>query len=176
MISASSTIAIGVFDGVHLGHQALLREGVDHVITFRNHPASFFGKEIPLIMSLTARERFLKRYGVTKVTFLTFDETLRRLSALDFLLSLQRDYGFKELILGRDARFGKDRAGTPEVVEKLAQRQGFSVRYIAPVTDAQGIVISSTRIRTLLKEGRRQEALALLGHDLEEASFYSSDR
>jgi riboflavin kinase / FMN adenylyltransferase len=158
-----SIVAIGVFDGVHLGHQRLLHEllemssalqGMPTVVTFANHPDSVLRGEAPApLISVPHRLRLLRRAGVARLVLLQFEARLQNMPPREFaervLVGALRTRG---LLLGYDSALGKDRAGTPAVFRQLGDELGFEVRTGAPF-EVDGQAISSTAIRTAIAHG-----------------------
>jgi len=172
-LAQHSVVSVGVFDGVHLGHQRLLHEllemaselrGVPTVITFKNHPDALLqGSAPPPIVSVPHRLRLLRRCGVARTLLLTFDDELRRTTPESFarrvlVLGLRT----RGLLLGYDSALGKDRAGTPARFRELGAQLGFVVREAAPFT-VDGRAVSSTLIRTAIAAGDLDGAHRLLG-------------
>jgi len=166
-------ITIGSFDGVHLGHQALIKELVRQahqngepaiVITFRPHPATFFHRA-PQAYTLTSpeeRQRLILSLGVDEVFTLTFDQALADLSALEFMHALKKDLDLKVLLVGPNFTLGKGREGNVQKLVEIGQQIGFRLDVIEPLTSAEGM-ISSSQIRTDLNEHRIQAANQKLG-------------
>lgn len=167
-----SVVAVGVFDGVHLGHQRLLHEllelgselrAVPTVVTFRQHPDVVLrGASPPLLVSVPHRLRWLRRAGVQRAVLLDFDASLRELSPEAFGRRVLTPLRTRALLLGYDSALGKDRAGTPARFEEIGRQQGFAVRVARPFL-VDGRPISSTRIREAIARGDLAEAERLLG-------------
>ena len=170
-----ASVAIGNFDGVHLGHQAVLdvaraearRLGAPlGVVTFEPHPREHFAPDAPpfRLMSPAARASRLERLGVDVLYELPFGDWMARLSAEDFASQVLSDgLGLAHAVVGRDFRFGRGRAGDPEALALLGQTHGFGVS-VAPMVSLDAGQVSSTRIREALSEGRPREAARMLGH------------
>ncbi len=164
--------ALGFFDGVHLGHQALLRQcrglaeeqGCDvGVITFTNHPDLLVsGDNPPLLNSTEDRKTLLYSYGVDTVTELPFDKKLMRTHWSAFLLSLV-EAGAAGFVCGSDFRFGAGGEGTPENLEEFCWEHDLDCA-IVPQQEMCGIRVSSTHIRALIEQGEMEKATAFLGH------------
>lgn len=153
-----SVLTIGNFDGVHLGHQKLLKRA-DVAVTFSNHPVEFFtGKKVPKLCTLEERLRKMEACGITCALVLPFDKALSELSYQEFLEMLRTKIPFKKLALGEGATFGKGREGTPENLREL----GIDVEYISK-EKLDGTTISSGQIRKWLAEGRKGQAQRALG-------------
>ena len=167
-------VTIGNFDGHHLGHRVLLEtvvrtartfDGTAIVLTFDPHPIKVLAPHVHLRF-LTSPEEKLRRFetaGIDEVIFLEFTETLAAMMPEEFTESiLCRRLGIKELFVGEHFAFGKGRSGRIADLERFGAAYGFKVHPMKPVT-LNGGIISSTRIRNLIQEGRMQEATSLLG-------------
>lgn len=161
--NSDTLLAIGVFDGVHLGHKALISEltrmaeeqGLTSgVVTFRQHPQSLLSpeKELPHLTSLSQKIRLLKDEGVEDIITLTFSQELASLSAAAFLSLLKKHLKMRGLVIGTDFALGKNREGNAANLLKLGQAMGFSVTVVPPAT-VNGQVVSSTTIRNALAAG-----------------------
>jgi riboflavin kinase/FMN adenylyltransferase len=173
IVESGSCITIGNFDGVHLGHQRLLGRVRDKavsnglasiVITFDPHPLRvLLGQTPPFITLIDQKLGLLERQGLDAVLCLEFTKDMAELSPEAFVGQyLVRSLNLKELVIGHDYAFGKNRAGNYEVLSQLGQEHGFGVERIDPVY-LNGDVVSSTRIRRLIQNGRVDEAKPLLG-------------
>lgn len=167
-LGSGSSLTVGVLDGVHLGHRALvsrLDPGlVRTVLTFEPHPVEVLvpGTAPRLLTSVEERLALLDRLGVVQVGLLDLSE-IKSFSPEQFVeLILMGTMGISHLVVGIDFRFGRDRSGDVALIEKLAEHFGFHLEVIDLVGDGIG-QISSTRIRTLLEAGRPREAAQLLG-------------
>ena len=151
-------LAIGVFDGVHLGHQALLQalamKAKGTVLTFSTHPRSF-----PLLCTLEHRIKLIEPFGhnVVPVTF----ESIKGITAKEFLDQLIAQ-GLKQFILGYDNHIGKGRAGTPNFIKQYLEQRSVEVIEVPPVLE-EGEPISSGRIRKLIESGDLANATSMLG-------------
>ena len=166
-------IALGFFDGVHLGHGALLkktREQADALgciaaaLTFDRHPEEvIFGKKTPLLSTPQDRERIMKeQYGMDEVLVLPFDEHTMRIPWESFVKDvLIGEYGAVSVVCGHDFSFGHAGEGN---AEKLCQVFGEHCHVIEAVT-VDGQVVSSTAIRALLKDRKIEQANRMLGHN-----------
>jgi riboflavin kinase/FMN adenylyltransferase len=166
-------IALGNFDGFHLGHQAVVGRAVARaraegrpaiVATFDPHPASFFRpNSAPFrLTTLDQRERLFAEAGADALLIFNFDRALASRSAEEFVTMLVRDFGAVGVVTGEDFTFGKGRAGNVAQLAELGAAMGLACEAVAPVTDASGAVISSSRIRAALQAGDCAEAEALL--------------
>jgi len=170
----SAVVAIGNFDGVHIGHQALIAEARRHaderraplaVMVFEPSPQEFFrpGGEPFRLTPFRAKARLIAALRVDAMYALAFDAALARKTAQEFAQDVLVD-GLETgcVIVGADFRFGKDRGGDAAVLSYLGEMEGFGVVVLDPVAGAAG-KISSTGIRTALKDGRPGDAARLLG-------------
>lgn len=165
---------IGSFDGVHLGHQAILRQLLavarQHqlpavVIIFEPQPHEFFsGDKAPArLMRLREKIQALLAAGVERVFCLQFNEQLRSLSAEEFIEKILLDgLGIKHLVVGDDFRFGCDRRGNFALLQSVGAERGFGVTDTCTL-EVDGVRVSSTRIRQLLEQGDFAGVEKLLG-------------
>ena len=176
-IDRGASAAIGNFDGVHLGHQAVIglaREAATAagrplgVVTFEPHPREFFAPDAPpfRLMRAPARTHRLEKLGVERLYELPFDADLARLSPRDFAEKvLSAGLGLGHVVVGADFRFGARRAGSAEDLQALGAEFGFGVTVSELMHFSIGpLPVSSTRIREALSEGRPRDAKAMLGH------------
>jgi len=162
--------ALGFFDGVHLGHQALLqecrrlakeKECASAVMTFRTHPAKILkGEEPPRITTNEGRRDLLFAYGIDIVEERFFDKATMETPWEDFMVKFLRPAGF---VCGDDFRFGAGGAGTAQALSAWCEEQNIPC-VIVPQRELEGIRVSSTHIRALLEVGNIQEANRFLGH------------
>jgi riboflavin kinase/FMN adenylyltransferase len=168
-----SSISIGVFDGVHLGHRYLLRNlvesarGAGHlsgVVTFDRHPDELLvpQREIRYLTTLEEKLDLLGELGLDFVVAIPFTRDVARTTARDFILALLERLQMKELWVGPDFALGKGRQGDSTHLQNLAEELGFQLHVMRPLTDA-GEVISSSSVRALIREGRVSDAAQLLG-------------
>jgi len=167
-------LAIGNFDGVHIGHVALIREAVQRgqaegwnpaVLTFDPHPAAVVAPDRipPKICSLEQRLELLEAAGASRILVLPFTQELSRLSPEEFVSDvLIGGLDTKAVFVGENFRFGNRQSGTPEVFQKLAEQQGFTCCFMKPV-QCRGEIVSSSVIRRYLAEGSVVRAARLLG-------------
>lgn len=164
---------IGTFDGLHIGHQALLRElratannlGMRPVvITFDPIPSAVLAPEkmLPQISNTSERVSLLRSFGFETVILLSFNEHLAALTAEEFMLLLKEKYAVEALLLGYDHHFGKGAKLQFEDYEALGRQLGIRVLRAKPL-ERYGSAVSSSRIRSYLLEGRVREANELLG-------------
>lgn len=165
--------ALGFFDGVHLGHKALLqacRELADKlgakagVVTFTSHPdALVLGAAPKLINTATDRRQLLKAAGMDTVVELPFDKEMMAMPWQDFFRLLMEKYGAAGLVCGADFRFGSKGAGNAALLRNACEREGIPCT-VVPEQTLDGITVSSTYIRTLLEQGNMETAARFLGH------------
>ena len=168
-----TALTIGVFDGVHLGHQHLLKRLKDTaaqggllsgVITFVNHPRTVLRPEgcIRYITSLEDRLGLLRSRGVDMVLPLTFDLELSHLRAREFVGLLRDRLRMASLVVGYNFALGHRREGDPETLKALGREMGFSVALVEPLS-TDGARVSSTTIRDDIAAGNMSRASQLLG-------------
>lgn len=170
-----ASAAIGNFDGVHLGHQAVIdiarteAEKLDAplgILTFEPHPREFFAPAAPpfRLMNAETRANRLQKLGVERLYQLPFDALLAGLTPEQFAQEIIVDgLGLRHVVVGADFHFGKARAGTAEDLKTLGRAMGFGVTVAELIAVAKGEV-SSTAIRKALAEGRPADAARMLGH------------
>ena len=168
----NSWLTIGVFDGVHLGHQEimkLLTTGAHThnmpsvVLTFHPHPAKILGHgEIRLLTLPDERAELLAGMDMDVVITEPFTKELSNVSAFDFMSRLTRVLGLKHLLIGYDFALGKGREGNATRLTEIGRELGYSVEVVSALSNAKG-VISSTEIRKLVSVGNVSEASRLLG-------------
>jgi riboflavin kinase/FMN adenylyltransferase len=156
-------VALGTFDGVHLGHQKVIEETRDSglrstVVTFDPHPRVVFGNQVELISSLERRLELLEELGVDDTLVVEFTLDLARREPAEFADEFLRPIGTELVVAGTDFRFGRGRQASIETLGEL----GFETRTIELLGH-----ISSTRIRDLVRQGRVEEAAPLLGRPVE---------
>jgi riboflavin kinase / FMN adenylyltransferase len=169
----NSWLTIGVFDGVHRGHQQIIKTLISGahqasapavVLTFWPHPAAVLGgSEVKCLTTPDERAELLFDLGVDAVITQTFDRLVANTSAQDFAASLKQHFGLKQLFMGYDFALGKGREGNAARLTEIGRQLGYSVEVIPAVSDESG-VISSTEIRKLVGVGDVEEAARLLGH------------
>ncbi len=165
---------IGNYDGIHLGHQAVLRQLRRHaevmglpalVITFEPHPQEFFNvnKAPTRITSFREKLEMLKQQDIDRVLCLRFQQGVADLSAEQFIeQALVGDLSIKRLIIGDDFKFGKNRRGDYQMLREFGQRLGFDV-ILTETHRLDGDRVSSSSIRARLQESRFEDAQLLLG-------------
>lgn len=164
-----SVVSIGVFDGMHLGHHAILAANlrrardlgaVATVVTFRRHPKEvLLGRAPRTLTTLEHRLELFRRAGMDRTLVLSFDESLRRTAPEDFVSRICAEgLGARAFVLGFDSKFGRDRAGTPDLVRQL----GFEVE-VVPKVVVDERAVSSTAIREAVELGDIDGAARMLG-------------
>jgi riboflavin kinase / FMN adenylyltransferase len=169
-----ASVAVGNFDGVHRGHQALVEAAVERaraqggaavLLTFDPHPARVLrpGAAPAALTTLAQKEELVAGLGIDRVVVATFDARLAGLSPEAFAEQvLQRSLGARHVVVGESFRFGRGRAGDPRSLETLGAGLGFAVEVVPPVLYGGG-PISSSRVREALARGGVMEAWELLG-------------
>ena len=167
-------LAIGFFDGVHLGHQQIIRQTITDarqhdaialVLTFDRHPNSVVapGHAPPLIYSLPQKLRAIESLGADTLLLIHFDEKFSRQTGEEFIHRLARDLGkIQSLCVGMDFVFGHQRSGDVALLKKLGDKTGFTVHGLAAVS-LDGRIVSSTRIRGAVRAGELDAASQMLG-------------
>jgi riboflavin kinase/FMN adenylyltransferase len=171
-------VAIGNFDGVHLGHQALLAEskrvaaasgGEVVALTFDPHPARYFAPALapPMLTTLERRAELLHEAGADVVLVEPFTAELAGMSPEVFVEQvLAKEIGAHHVVVGADFSFGKDRRGKVELLRTLGEGHGIALS-VVPQVSANGLPCSSTKIREFVLEGRVEGARMLLGRPFE---------
>lgn len=165
--------ALGFFDGVHLGHAALLREcrrlaeetGCKAAaVTFSSHPDTLvLGKTPRLINTIEDRVQLLTESGMDEVVVLPFDKQMQTMPWQEFLHLLVANYGAAGLVCGHDFRFGNGGAGNAALLTDYCTEHHMPCA-VVPEQTVSGITVSSTHIRSLLEAGKMEEAALFLGH------------
>ncbi len=169
-------LSIGVFDGVHLGHQAVIGQsqksatacdGSAVVLTFEPHPARFLRPErAPRLLTSTAhKQRLIAALGVEWLLLVPFNEDFAAQEPADFIRALARSCpSLRQICVGHQWAFGRGRAGSVDLLRQLGAELGFAVNEMPPVA-LDGEIISSTRIRRAVEEGDFGTARRCLGRD-----------
>ncbi len=167
-------LTIGVFDGIHRGHQAILNrltagahaDGAPAVLlSFDPHPANVLsGRDLRLLTTPSERADLAASLGVDVVVTEPFTRALAETSAHDFMAGLHQHLGLKHLLIGYDFALGKNREGNAQRLAELGREMGYSVDVVSAIGDESG-VISSTEIRKLISVGNVSEAAKLLGRN-----------
>lgn len=172
----NTVLTLGTFDGIHLGHQEIIKALVNHsnengfrniVITFYPHPRTVVanGFDIKLLTTQNEKKEIFESLGVQNLLTISFTKEFASLSPEEFINQyLINSIGVSEIILGHDHHFGKGRGGNAELLTQIGKQKGFSVKIIEPfyVNDE---VVSSTRIRNALLTGDIIKANKMLGRN-----------
>ncbi len=167
-------LAVGTFDGVHLGHRAIVEEVIGRAkkrdsrsaaLTFDPHPQRFLRRQVPpgLLSPSEEKAELLSQIGLDSLFVLRFDQKLALVEPEEFVEEiLQRRLRVCEVVVGFSHRFGRERRGEPSLLRSLGHKLGFQVTVVEPVV-VKGVVVSSTRIREALGRGEVEYARELLG-------------
>lgn len=162
--------ALGTFDGLHLGHMALIDELIKNangrltmVCTYSNIPAAIFGKDVKQLFTPEEKEEYISSAGIDVLFMRKFDKAFSSMSKDKFISELIDELGCKLLVVGYNYRFGKGGEGTAEYLREETAKRGVRTIIIPPVQLGDAPV-NSTLIRTALKEGDIKKANELLGH------------
>jgi len=161
---AAPVAAIGIFDGVHRGHQAILREAAV-AITFYPHPLKVLRPEIapPLLMPLSQRLEAISGCGIRAVWVIPFTRSFSRWSPERFVRDLLvRRLRVRKVVVGSNFRFGTGRRGSVQTLKQLGKRYGFEVHAVAPVR-FRGERVSSGKLREWIRQGELGLARRLMG-------------
>lgn len=172
-LPARPTLALGNFDGVHHGHQAVIAaaravrpDAPLAVATFDPHPRSFFAPDAPpfRLTQLPEKIRKLAALGVETCYVLPFDKALSAMTPDEFVSTvLVNNLDISAVTVGGDFRFGAKRAGDTTTLEMLGKQHGFAVTALDSVADEEGALYSSSSARAALRDGKPDEATAILG-------------
>ena len=170
-------IALGVFDGVHLGHQKLVKltvakarknDGISMVATFDPHPDKIINPESNVFLLTTLEERInlIKELGVDVFLVIKFNKMMSRIPPEDFIGKILVDSLLvKELFVGFNYKFGFQGKGNTDVLTKYSKFYNFKTNILKPIA-VDNTIISSTRIKDYIKSGKIEKAKKLLGHDI----------
>jgi riboflavin kinase/FMN adenylyltransferase len=174
--ASGRVVTIGKFDGIHLGHQALIKAAVETadrlgllstVVTFDRNPSAVLAGESERqdLVGPNQKTKLIEQLGCSEMLELCFDEELSKETATTFIQRVLVDsLNTNHLVVGKDFRFGHQGAGNVELLQAVGARSGFQVTVIEPVMQG-GSAVSSTRIRNLLNAGDVHEAAKLLGRN-----------
>ena len=172
----SSVVTIGNFDGIHLGHRALIRLAVHEaktrgcvsaLVTFEPHPQEIIHSKQSVLRICTSvhQLRLLEELGLDELHVIPFTNELSKMPPEEFALKfLIKRFDLAKLVIGYDFRFGKSRAGDFILLENLSRKYNFSLEEVPPIQE-KGQTVSSTLIRELLQEYRFEEIPSYLGRD-----------
>lgn len=174
MAEIKRAIALGFFDGVHIGHAALLNKTRERaaeigarpsVLSFDVHPDTLvFGKEVPLINSALGRQDIIRReFGIENVVFIHFNQRVMHMPWQEFAGDIINELNVGWIVVGHDFTFGDKGQGTAGKLSKYCASLGIGCDIIEPVRK-DGIIVSSTYIRTLIENGDMEKANEFLGH------------
>ncbi|MCX7354544.1 MAG: bifunctional riboflavin kinase/FAD synthetase [Alphaproteobacteria bacterium] len=175
----ATVAAFGNFDGVHLGHRAVIEAAkrraaeLDRplaVLTLEPHPRAYFQPDkAPFRLTpFRAKARLLEELGVEQLFVLAFDRSLAALSAEDFITRvLVEGMDIRHAVVGYDFAFGHKRRGDVELLGRVGAHLGFGTESVGPIMAEDGVVYSSSRIRDHLVKGEPRQAAALLGREWE---------
>ena len=182
-------LMIGNFDGIHLGHRALIEKALDlaaktrvplGIIIFEPHPLQFFqpSAEPFRLTLLPMKKRLLEELGVNHIFVIKFNQKFSLMSGDEFIENiLVQQLKTRHLVVGEDFAFGREKSGTIKALESAATNGKFGLSVIKPSLSAQGETYSSTAIRMLLREGNLRDAEKLLGWPWQiEAPIVSGDK
>jgi riboflavin kinase/FMN adenylyltransferase len=155
-------IALGSFDGIHIGHVSLVNKTIklakkngakSMLFTFKNHPLSIINKELApkLIMDNFSKIKILETFGLDIVNMANFDKELMKLSPEDFILNLVNHYRAKGLVVGFNNRFGYKNLGDVDLLKKISKKYGFDLYVVDPVK-YKGQIVSSSIIRSSVSD------------------------
>ena len=175
-IRDGSIVAIGVFDGLHIGHLTLLKRLGEEsirlhlepvVMTFRNHPNSVLRRNFVTRYLISVEERIdrIKRLGFENIVTVDFDAELSKLKVESFVNLLIKTIKMKVLVVGPDFVMGHNREGTISVLKNLGRKLGFSVMVIPQIFDSNEKIVSSTAIREAISCGTMERASLMLGYN-----------
>ena len=176
IIDRPGAVTVGTFDGVHLGHQQVLKklnryaqscECLEILVTFHPHPQTVVkpkhGKQIRILTTLKEKLRLLEQYRLPAVLVIPFNREFARIGYRDFVRDiLVKRLRVKKMVVGHDHAFGRNREGHIDRLQELGKEFGFSVNVVPPYYQ-DGEVVSSTRIRQALIEGNVERANRMLG-------------
>lgn len=167
-------IALGSFDGLHLGHLSLIKKTIDlskvnnaksMIFTFKNHPLSVINEDLmpKLIMSVDTKIESLEKLGIDILNLAQFNDEFMKISPEEFIRKLVYYYNVRGIIVGFNYRFGFKNLGDVDLLNELSLELGYEL-YIMDAVKYHEDVVSSSRIRNLILEGNMRKANILLGH------------
>jgi len=174
-IIQKSVVTIGNFDGLHMGHQVLIKKATEYaksnnissvVFTFKNHPVNYFKpNSIKNIITNDDKVRILESMGVDYIINIPFDEYMTKISGLDFVKEILLDtLGAKKIIVGYDFTFARNKEGNINLLQELSSKYGFKLEIVNPIK-LDDIRISSTYIRNLILNGNIENVYKYLGRN-----------
>ena len=185
MTTKRSVVALGMFDGVHRGHQVLLRKARREANiaraplvcrTFAEHPSRLIcpEKSAPMLTTFDERARLIEKLGVDMLCADPFTEKLRGMPAADFVGHLVRRWHPALVVVGYNYTFGRNAEGTPALMDQIGYELGFAT-IIVPEVRLDGETVSATHIRELLSAGKAEAAARLLGRPYERLAERGGD-
>jgi len=170
----NAVVTVGTFDGVHLAHRAILEKvvrlakeikGKSVVITFLSHPKKVIAPDFEdnVLLSMDKKNALLQKIGIEIVIYLDFNSMLAKTYYYDFIKSLVSKMKIRKMVVGYDHHFGKNKEGNIHTLKEISHLYGFEVIEI-PKIEIDGMEISSSRIRELIKAGELNLANKLLGY------------
>lgn len=171
-----TVVSLGNFDGVHIGHQELIRRTVKSariaslksaVFTFSNHPKNVLSGEntVKNILPLEDKIRIIKSLGIEILFLIDFDEYIHHLGAEEFITELLvGKFNMKEAYCGFNYRFGYQATGNPELMTRIGFREGFGIHVLEPVL-VDGVIVSSTLIRERIEAGHLEDCKKYMGRN-----------
>lgn len=174
--SGSRVAALGTFDGVHLGHQELLKNAKElanqlcvplRVCTFNRHPLEILQPDNPPELLSTIPEKAVQmfRNGVDEMELIPFDRHTAEMEPQDFLERLRKTMDLRAVVAGWNYTFGRKGRGNADFLLADGEKHGYRVMIVPPTTMEDGTVISSSLVRQKLQEGRIGDAAELLGYE-----------
>jgi len=169
-----TVVTIGTFDGIHRGHQKILKKVIDlgnqnnwrtFVITFQPHPRKVISKDynMKLLTTIDEKKELFEYYGIDNLLIINFTKEFSQMSSKEFVKKIICDkIGAKHIVVGYDHKFGKDRGGNEDQLRMLGEKLDFEVTRVNPISIGEN-VISSTKIRNLLLAGKIKKANEFLG-------------
>ncbi|MFH1622094.1 MAG: riboflavin biosynthesis protein RibF [Candidatus Omnitrophota bacterium] len=177
-LNKNSCVSVGVFDSLHRGHQSIIKsvvsiakkkKNLSVILTFSPHPDSVVKskKKSPLLISLKHRINLIRNLGVDVCVVVKFNDAFRKLKAKEFISEiLIKKCNIKDLVVSRNFIFGSDRIGNSLLLKRIAKNYNFKVHFLSDLK-INNKIISSTLIRSLIKNGKLQTASKLLGRKVE---------
>jgi riboflavin kinase/FMN adenylyltransferase len=165
-------VALGSFDGLHLGHMELINKTLElsknsniksMIYTFKNHPLSIINKDrVPkLLMDNEMKLNILRKSGIDIINIVNFNSEYMKISPEDFIANMVKYYNLKGLIVGFNYRFGYKNSGNIDLLKRYSKELGFELYIIEPIT-YENEIVSSSRIRNLINDGSVNEANKML--------------
>lgn len=173
MIKEGSYVALGSFDGIHMGHMSLINKTVELarnnnaksvVYTFKNHPREVINKDasIELLMDNEEKYNVLKENNIDIIKFQEFNMNFMQKSSEEFVRDLVEEFNVKGIVVGFNYRFGYKNSGDVKLLETLSKKYNYTL-YVMPAFTYNNLIVSSTEIRNVIKEGNIEKANIMLG-------------